>query len=360
MIGNSTFRLMTYQGGRGAAPKAGGSPPPAAPARATDAAHFSLAAPLSNAQVHEDRATIEQQLGTVQQECLALMAASKPAPKPTPKPAPAPAPQPSPNKPCKGGQPAPAATRAQISKLEGELTSVQQQAAALMAQLKGLAPKPARPGKPQPKHHPKPKTPYGEPWRPGAGSLHGADTSNWQSTSAFDQSIAGTKWSAVKATQGTGYTDPTFSARWNALGQKVKDGQMKLRMAYCFLDAGNGVAQAKHFLSVVGVHGKLPAGTRLALDWEGAALGSPQTLKDAADYIHKVTGLWPVIYVQGSQMGTAQREVPHAPIWEAAWGGSVNRNVPFFQYSDGGSSGIDQDVFNGNLRALDKFAGWSK
>ena len=48
--------------------------------------------------------------------------------------------------------------------------------------------------------------------------------------------------------------------------------------------------------------------------------------------------------------------MPHAPIWEAAWGGSINRGVPFFQYSDG--PGWDHDVFNGNLKSLEKFAGW--
>ena len=197
----------------------------------------------------------------------------------------------------------------------------------------------------------------GSPWKKGPGTLHGADTSHYQSNATFERSIKNAKWTGIKATQGTGYTDPNFKARWAELGRKVKSGSMKLRMAYCFLDKGNGEAQAKHFLNVLGVHGKLPAGTRLTLDWEGAALQSPSTLHAAASYIHKVTGTWPVVYVQGSMLAVAKRTVPHAPLWEAAYGEAVNRSVPFFQYSDG--PGYDHDVFNGNLKALEKFAGWS-
>ncbi len=196
-----------------------------------------------------------------------------------------------------------------------------------------------------------------EPWSPGAGALNGADSSSWQSEAAFEQSIQGEQWTAIKAAQGTGYTDPTFQSRWNLLGQKVASGSMKLRVAYDFLDPGDGATQAKHFLDVVGIHGKLPAGTRLALDWEGPALNDPGTLRNAANYIHQVTGTWPLIYVSASQMSAAQKAVPQAPIWEAAWGPAPDRNVPFVQFSDGPT--YDHDVFNGSTAALDKFAGWA-
>lgn len=196
-----------------------------------------------------------------------------------------------------------------------------------------------------------------EPWKPGPGQLQGGDTSMYQTDAQFAQSIQGAKWTALKASQGTSWVDPNFQSRWKMLGQKIKDGSMKLRMAYGFLDPGNGAGQAQHFLDTVGIHGKLPAGTRLALDWEGPALNSPSTLKDAADHIHSVTGTWPVIYVEGSMMSVAKSTVPEAPIWEAAYGSGVNKNVPFFQYSSGPN--YDHDVFNGNMAALDKFAGWA-
>ncbi|HEY9723706.1 MAG TPA: LysM peptidoglycan-binding domain-containing protein, partial [Oscillatoriaceae cyanobacterium] len=210
---------------------------------------------------------------------------------------------------------------------------------------------------PAPGPAPTPSGNYGEPWSPSSGTLQGADTSGWQSQATFEQSIAGTQWTAIKASQGTGFTEPTFASRWNELGGKIQNGQMKLRMAYCFLDSGNGTGQAKHFLDVVGIHGPLPAGTRLMLDWEASALNNPQTLTDAANYIHQVTGLWPVVYTSGSQVSRAKAAAPNCPIWEASWGPPPSPDFPFVQYSDG--PGYDHDVFNGSPQALARFAGFS-
>lgn len=132
---------------------------------------------------------------------------------------------------------------------------------------------------------------------------------------------------------------------------------MKLRIAYHDLEPGDGKGQAKHFLDTLGIHGKLKPGTRLALDWEGSALQSPRRLHDAAKYIHQVTGTWPLVSTSASNVPAVKHLVPHAPLWEAKWtGGLAERGVPFVQYSDG--PGYDHDVFNGDLRALEKFAGW--
>ena len=211
---------------------------------------------------------------------------------------------------------------------------------------------------PSPSPSPSPSGPPGKPggWNPGPGRLNGADTSNWQSGGTFEQSIAGSQWSAIKASEGTGYTDPSFRARWNELGQKIANGQMTLRVAYQFMHPGNGVAQAQHFLNTLGIHGPLQAGTRLALDWEADALNDPGALRDAASYIHNVTGVWPLIYTSASQVARARAAAPEAPIWEAKWSGSVPSDVPFVQYSDG--PGYDHDVFNGDLAALRRFAGF--
>jgi LysM repeat protein len=199
--------------------------------------------------------------------------------------------------------------------------------------------------------------PSGGAWVQTPGALSGEDSSAWQSDAQFQQSIQGAQWTAIKATEGTTFTDPTFQTRWNELGQKVQSGQMKLRVAYDFLDPGNGTAQAQHFLDTLGVKGPLPAGTRLALDWEGSALSDPQALTDAANQIHQVTGLWPLVYTSASNVPAAKAAVPNAPLWEADWGAPDQKNVPFDQVNDG--PGVDHDVFNGNLAALEKFAGWT-
>jgi len=205
-------------------------------------------------------------------------------------------------------------------------------------------------------HKPAP-TGGGEPWHPGKGQLLGSDTSHFQSAATFEKAIKGSQFAAIKATEGTHFVDPSFRSRWNELGKKVASGKMAMRMAYCFLDKGNGKAQADHFLKTLGINGKLKAGTRLALDWEAGALSSPQTLKDAAAEIHKVTGLWPTVYTSASQVSRAKAAVPHAPMWDAQWtNGRSNHSVPFVQYSDG--PGYDHDVFNGSLASLRKFAGF--
>ena len=199
--------------------------------------------------------------------------------------------------------------------------------------------------------------PAAEPWNPGPGQLQGSDTSEWQSDAEFESAIKNTQFAVIKASQGTGFVDRTFKSRWAELGAKVQSGTMALRVAYCFLDRGNGTGQAKHFLDVVGISGPPPAGTRLALDWEAAALEDPATLEDAAKYVHQVTGLWPIIYVQGSKMAVAKSSVPDAPLWEASWGPSPDKGVPFVQYSD--APVYDHDVFNGDVSALKRFAGES-
>jgi len=199
--------------------------------------------------------------------------------------------------------------------------------------------------------------PTGGGWTPGPGQLEGADTSSWQSDAEFQQSIQGAQWSAVKASQGTDWTDPTLQSRWSELGQRIQNGQMKLRVAYQFMQTGDGVGQAEHFLDALNIHGPLQPGTRLALDWEGSALSDPKALSDAAGYIHQVTGTWPLIYTSESDVSAAKSAVPNAPIWEALWSSNVPKDVPFVQYSDG--PGFDHDVFNGDLNALNKFAGWA-
>lgn len=188
--------------------------------------------------------------------------------------------------------------------------------------------------------------------------LKGGDFSHYQSNAVFQSAIKGMKWASCKATEGTTYTDPTFHSRWKELGHKVASGKMKLRVAYAFLHPGNGKAQANHFLKAVGVHGKLPAGTRLALDWEASALNDPKALHDAAARIHDVTGTWPLVYCSDSQVSRARHIVPHAPIWDAKWSGPAPKNVKFVQSSDG--PGYDHDYFQGTVAQLEKFAGFKK
>jgi len=187
---------------------------------------------------------------------------------------------------------------------------------------------------------------------------HGYDASMWQSQAEFNAALnkRGTRFMGVKATDGSGWVDPTFKARWAEMGRTLRPGKLDLRIAYHFLEPGNGRAQANHFLNTVGVRGKLKPGTRLALDWEGAALGSTRELKDAAKRIHEVTGTWPLVYASASEVGRAKAAVPHAPVWNAHYSPDKSDfKNPFVQT---GGSGLDTDVFTGTELALQKWAGW--
>jgi GH25 family lysozyme M1 (1,4-beta-N-acetylmuramidase) len=259
---------------------------------------------------------------------------------------------------------APAQANPVITQLQNLVAQLTQQAQGFIAWLASRnnppappAQHPPNPPKPPKPHPQQPNVPYGQPWKPGPGTLQGADTSHYQSDATFQQTIKNAQFTCIKATQGTHYVDPTFKSRWELLGKKIDQGEMTLRVAYLFLDPGNGAGQAKHFLDTLNIHGKLKPGTRLALDWEAQALGSPSTLKEAAEYIHKVTGLWPLIYTSASQVPRAQAAVPQAPLWKAAWGSGIKHDTPFFQYSDGPV--YDHDVFNGDLKALKRFAGFT-
>ena len=176
---------------------------------------------------------------------------------------------------------------------------------------------------------------------------HGFDTSHFQSQATFN---------AALNAKSTGFVDPTFKAQWAQMGRKLEPGKFDLRVAYHFLIPGNGRAQADHFLKTLGIHGPLTPGTRLALDWEAAALNSPATLKAAAERVHQVSGTWPLIYTSASRIAQARGLVPKAPMWDAHWSETTaDFKFPFVQ-TDG--QGIDKDVFTGSELALRKWAGW--
>lgn len=191
-----------------------------------------------------------------------------------------------------------------------------------------------------------------------SGFQHGFDTSHFQSQATFNRvlNLKSTRFMGIKATEGTTFTDPTFKSRWAQLGRKLEPGKFDLRIAYHFLSPGNGRAQADHFLKTLGIKGPLMPGTRLALDWEAAALNSPQTLKDAAKRVHEVTGTWPLIYTSLSRIPEARRLVPKAPMWDAHW--SENTGDFKFPFVQTEGTTIDKDIFTGSELALRKWAGW--
>jgi lysozyme len=176
-----------------------------------------------------------------------------------------------------------------------------------------------------------------------------------------------------KATQGTVYSDPTFSTN----RKQVTDNGL-LFGAYHFGTAGDASAQADHLLSVAG------GGTLLVLDFESNPQGHDMSLPEAEEFVHHishVTGRYPGLYSghtikeafgQAGITHPSQTELSKCWLWIAQYGPApliptVWNTWTLWQYTDGGAGqpphsvdGLgrcDRDIFNGAEEDLRSF--WS-
>ena len=192
-------------------------------------------------------------------------------------------------------------------------------------------------------------------------SIHGIDVSKYQSMIAWKE-VRKMKIKAIqlgfafiKATEGTGNTDPQFKRNW----KKSKDAGM-LRGAYhFFIGSKDGRMQAENFIDKVELEtGDLPP----VLDVEQLNGATPVQFKKelkkwlaiAGDYY----GVKPVIYTNvdfyNRNLGS---EFDKYPLWVAHYYQSnqprINRGWIFWQHSDIGRvngilSKVDFNVFNGD------------
>jgi lysozyme len=118
----------------------------------------------------------------------------------------------------------------------------------------------------------------------------------------------------LKATQGTGFVDPTFldrAAEAKAAGLLVG--------AYHFLDGSSPAAQVAHFLTVAVSEGDV---NWLALDWEPypSSQASVMQAATAAASVQAATGRWPVLYTIRSMLSVPNRTLSKCPMWLAEYG----------------------------------------
>lgn len=174
-----------------------------------------------------------------------------------------------------------------------------------------------------------------------------------------------------KATQGTDLVDPKYKARKEeALAAGLWWG------AYHFGVGGDGVAQAKYFLSNVAPG----PNDLLVLDLEWDPTGVNMTLAEAEDFVKYVeaeTGRWPGVYggsyiteILGSNAETA---LSFCWLWVAEYG--PRPHLPpawkvwtMWQYTDGkdgpephsvaGIGNCDRDMFNGDMDGLRQLWGY--
>lgn len=178
---------------------------------------------------------------------------------------------------------------------------------------------------------------------------------NWQSQ------IKGTDGAIIKATQGTGYVNPLCNAQFT--GVNKAGGVLGL---YHYAGGGDPKKEAQYFISNI----KNYVGeATLWLDWEqnqNSAWGNKNWGQSFATEVHRLTGVWPGVYVQASAIAQVASMASSSALWlagypteEASW------TVPSFIYSTGAwkdltiwqftsGGGLDR-----NIAYLDK-ASWAK
>ena len=167
----------------------------------------------------------------------------------------------------------------------------------------------------------------------------------------------------VKATQGTGYVNPKCNHQWDLAGQLGKK-----RGLYHYAGGGNPVAEAQYFIN--NIKNYVGQGM-LVIDWEGyqnSAWGNTNWVRQFVDEVHRLTGVWPVIYVQESALGQVATCAKDCAVWVAKYA-SMNWNswtVPNMNVSSGAFSSIagwqytggdmDRSIWYLDANAWDKFA----
>lgn len=165
----------------------------------------------------------------------------------------------------------------------------------------------------------------------------------------------------VKATQGTGYVNPRCNHQWELAGQLGK-----LRGLYHYAGGGNPVSEAQFFIN--NIRNYVGQGI-LILDWESyqnASWGNTAWARQFVEETHRLTGIWPLIYVQESAIWQVANCADVCPLWVAKYA-SMNWNswaVPNMNVSSGAFKFLTGWQFTGgdmdrSIFYLDE-AGWKK
>jgi GH25 family lysozyme M1 (1,4-beta-N-acetylmuramidase) len=200
----------------------------------------------------------------------------------------------------------------------------------------------------------------------------GIDVSSFQGNVNWGSAYGGgVRFAYVKATEGSGYTNPYFSSQINgATDNSVVAG------AYDFADFNtvSATTEASHFLAVAGNYVR-EGYLRPALDMEGSTSMSKTQVsnyvKSWASYVYSHTSVRAVVYASQSFAATYfDSTVPSIPsqLWEAHYNGanlytgSPGSTTPystwtFWQVSSTGSvpgvsGNVDLDTYNGDINGL--------
>ena len=118
----------------------------------------------------------------------------------------------------------------------------------------------------------------------------------------------------LKATQGTGFVDPTFLER----AAEARSAGL-LVGAYHFLDGSNPAEQVAHFLTVAVSEAMV---NWLAVDWEPYPVSQAGVIHAATAVasVRAATGTWPVLYTIRGMLSAPNNTLSNCPLWLAEYG----------------------------------------
>jgi lysozyme len=195
----------------------------------------------------------------------------------------------------------------------------------------------------------------------------GVDVSTYQGTLDWSTAAFDAEFAFIKATEGVSITDSQFSANWENAGKAAV-----LRSAYHYYTHDvDPVAQADHFLAVVGTGFDLP----LALDLEDVKGVPPPhqlaaNVKAFLDRVEEQSGRRPIIYTMASFWMTYMPAVSWATdydLWVANWDVTTPLLPPpwtswkFWQFKagykvPGKTKSVDLNWFAGSSADLQAYA----
>ncbi|MBD0288656.1 MAG: glycoside hydrolase family 25 protein [Flavisolibacter sp.] len=192
-------------------------------------------------------------------------------------------------------------------------------------------------------------------------AIHGIDVSryqqliSWSSVQAMQVKKIKLRFTFIKATEGTGRSDPFFKRNW----KKAKESGITRGAYHFFTPWKDGKTQAKNFIQTVQLEsGDLPP----VLDVEQLRGATPQQLRTGVlEWLKEVEahyGVTPIIYTNADfyqrYLGAAFDDYP---LWVAHYlqphQPRIGRQWSFWQHSEQGRvngilSKVDFNVFNGD------------
>lgn len=167
----------------------------------------------------------------------------------------------------------------------------------------------------------------------------------------------------VKATQGTSYVNPRCNHQWDLAGKLGK-----LRGLYHYAGGGNPESEAKYFIN--NIKNYVGQGI-LILDWESyqnSSWGDASWSLRFVTEVHRLTGVWPLIYVQESALWQVANCASKCGVWVAKYA-SMNWNswtLPDMSVSSGAfacltgwqftGGDMDRSIFYLDANAWNKIA----